>query len=285
MMKLVRRYPVTTFFVLAYAITWLVWVPRALVSAGYLHSELPVALGDFWTYGPAIAAILVAALWGGRAGLRELGSRLIRWRVGVGWYALVLVGPAAFWALVLGILTAVGWSAEIGQPMMIEQGVLAVVPLLLVLALTDGLGEEVGWRGYALPRQLERFGPGSASLLLGVVWSAWHLPLFWTDGSTLDGAPFWILLVELPAMSVLYTWVFVNTNGSTLLAVLFHAAWNVCTMSATVAGTVRVALVIVALKWLLAAAVAAWWARSPSGHRSGRARNSALIATPPRQRG
>jgi membrane protease YdiL (CAAX protease family) len=266
MMKLVRRYPVTVFFVLAYAITWLVWVPRALVSAGYLDSELPLAIGDFWTYAPAIAAVLSAALVGGRAGLRELGSRLIRWRVGVRWYVLVLVGPAAFWALVLGIVVAVGWSAELSEPMMIEQGVLAVVPLLLVVALTDGVGEEIGWRGFALPRQLERFGFVSASLLLGVVWSVWHLPLFWTDGATLNGARFWILLLELPAMSVLYTWVFLSTNGSTLLAILFHAAWNVCTMSASVAGAVRVALVIVALKWLLAAAVAAWWARPPSRH-------------------
>lgn len=111
MTKLVRRYPVTAFFVLASAITWFVWVPRALVSEGYLDSERPVALGDFWTYAPAVAAVLAAALWGGRAGLRELGSRLIRWRIGLRWYVLVLVGPAAFWALVLCIFAAVGWSA------------------------------------------------------------------------------------------------------------------------------------------------------------------------------
>ena len=87
----------------------------------------------------------------------------------------------------------------------------------------------------------------------------------WTDGAALDAAPFWILLLELPAMAVVYTWVFMNTGGSALLAILFHAAWNVCTMSAAVSGqgTVRVALVVVALKWLLAAAIAVWWARSP----------------------
>jgi len=264
MFKLARRYPVTAFFVLAYAVTWSVWVPRALVSEGHLDSGLLVTLGGFWTYGPAVAAVLAAALWNGRAGLRELGSRLIRWRVGVRWYALVLVGPAAFWALVLGVFAALGWSTEIGEPPMIEQGALAVVPLLLVLALTDGLGEEAGWRGYALPRQLERFGALPASLLLGVVWAVWHLPLFWTDGAALDGARFWILLLELPAMSMLYTWLFVNTRGSALLAILFHAAWNACTVGASVAGnTIRAALVIVALKWLLAAVVAALRARSP----------------------
>ena len=81
------------FVVLAFAITWAVWVPRALASAGLIEAGWAVAIAAFWTYGPAIAAVAAAATVGGRAGLRELGSRLVRWRVGWVWYAVVLGGP------------------------------------------------------------------------------------------------------------------------------------------------------------------------------------------------
>jgi CAAX protease family protein len=92
-----------------------------------------------------------------------------------------------------------------------------------VLALTDGLGEELGWRGFALPRLLRRRGPVAASLLLGVVWAVWHAPLSWTSGAVLEGTPVWLLLVQLPACAVGYTWVFLHTGGSVLPAVALHA--------------------------------------------------------------
>ena len=100
-----------------------------------------------------------------------------------------------------------------------------------------------------------------ASLLLGVVWALWHTPLFWTVGRDAYGAPFVIMLVELPAMSVLYTWVFQHTAGSPLLAILFHAAWNLSAISATYADTARSARVVPLMKWALARAVGAYWLR------------------------
>lgn len=186
--RLARRFPVTTFVVLAFGITWSVWVPRALVSQGHLDSRWPTTLGEFWTYGPAVAAVLAAWLVGGRAGLGELGARLRRWRVGGRWYAVVLLGPAAFWVLVVAMHAVLGWSESLARPLIVQHGLAAAVPLLLYLALTDGLGEETGWRGYALPRQLARFGAVGASLLLGLVQAVWHLPLFWTEGTSLYGS-------------------------------------------------------------------------------------------------
>jgi uncharacterized protein len=260
-----RRFPVTTFFVLAFLITWAVWLPRALASQGRLDSPLARTLGDLWTHGPAIAAVIAAALIGGRAELRRLGSRLVRWRVGPWWYAVVLLGPAAFWVLVVVVSAAFGGPGEV-RPAAVTSGAAMVVPLLLALVLTDGLGEETGWRGFALPWQLRRFAPLMASLFLGLVWAVWHLPLFWTSGSTLDGASPWILVLELPAVAVLYTWVYLRTRGSALLAILFHASWNLFTVSAAVAVTEqwRVGVVILGLKWMLAAA-AAFGLRAPTG--------------------
>jgi uncharacterized protein len=257
MRDLSRRFPVSTFFVLAFVVTWSVWVPRAVASQGRLDGGFVRALGDVWAHGPAIAAVLAAALVGGRAALRELGSRLVRWRVGPGWYAVVLLGPAAFWILVLAIGAALGGTGDL-RPVAVTSGAAMAVPMLLVLVLTDGLGEETGWRGFALPWQLRRYGPVGASLLLGVVWAVWHLPLFWTAGSALEDASPWILILELPAVSVLFTWVYVNTSGSALLAILFHASMNLCTVGAAVAVTQRwrVGVVVLGLKWALAAAAA-----------------------------
>ena len=103
MAQLIRRYPLVTFFLLAFAITWVVWVPRA--------AGVPLgAVGQLWTWMPAIAALFAAALTGGRGAVRELGARLVRWRVGWQWYVVVILGPAAFSLVVAGLYALLGGS-------------------------------------------------------------------------------------------------------------------------------------------------------------------------------
>ncbi len=220
-----ERATLPVFLLLAFGVTWAVWVPRALESAGVLDSRWASGLGAGWAYGPAIAAVLTAA-WAGRPALRELGARLTRWRVGVRWWAVVLAGPAVLWAATAGLHVLLGGDAAAVRPQAVEAGPAGLVLLFLVLALTDGLGEELGWRGFALPRLLRRCGPVVASLLLGVVWAVWHAPLYWTSGVMLQGTPVWLLLVQLPACAVSYTWVFLHTGGSVLPAVALHSALN-----------------------------------------------------------
>jgi membrane protease YdiL (CAAX protease family) len=263
---LIRQHSTTTFFLFTFLITWAVWVPNVLDPDNFVGT-----LAAYWTYMPAVAAVIVAAIVGS---LRDLGARLVRWRVGWRWYAVVLLGPAAFYAAVAAVHVGFGWSGEPDQPNALRAALIGLLPLFLVFILTDGLGEELGWRGFALPRMLKRTGPMLASLVLGVIWALYHLPLFWTVGRPLYGESFLILLVELPAMSVLYTWVFQHTAGSALLAILFHASgsawWSVfvATVSAAEADSLRSTLVILLLKWLLAAAVAVSWLRQgPAGNR------------------
>jgi uncharacterized protein len=255
----IQRRPVATFFVLAFAITWVVWVPRAAASQGLLASDLPIVIGEVWSWGPAIAALLAASLTGGRAAVRELGTRLVRWRVGWQWYLVVLVGPAAFSFVVAGLYTLLlggSWSAA--APQAFDRGVLTLVPFFVVLALTDGVGEEVGWRGYALPRLLARHSAFAASLLLGVLWALWHLPLFWTEGYPLYQSPIWLLFVDLPAQAVIYTWIFQHTRGSVLLAILLHAAGNLFALpQATIHGDLTLSVLEVVAKWLVALVVVA----------------------------
>jgi uncharacterized protein len=258
----VRRYPATAFVVLAYAITWSVWVPRALASQGLLSARWPIALGAYWTYGPAVAAVITAAL-AGRGALRELGARLVRWRLRWWWYLIVLLGPAAYWGVVYAMANLLGLFGQLRQPPLLEQGLAAAVPLFLVLALTDGLGEEPGWRGFLLPRQLEHLTRLVASCLLGVIWAVWHLPQFWTQGATWAGSSPLLLVLELPAVSIVYTWVFEHTKGSVLIAILLHAALNLCTVSAAVggAGSWQLITLLLVSKWLAAGAVVLAWVR------------------------
>lgn len=266
-----RRYPTSTFIVLTFLITWGLWVPRILAPDSFADT-----LAGLGTYGPAIAAVIVAALSGT---LRDLGARLVRWRVGRRWYAVVLLGPAAFYAVLLALDVVLGSSDDLVQPNVVRV-VSGLVPFFVVLLLTDGLGEEIGWRGSALPQLLNRTGPLPASLLLGVVWAAWHLPLFWTVGNPNYGESFLIMLVTLPAMSVLYTWLFQHTAGSTLIAILFHASgscWYLLAVSATGADTVRSDLAGLLLKWLLAGLVAVSWLRRA---RTARVTNHLLTGAP-----
>jgi membrane protease YdiL (CAAX protease family) len=129
-----------------------------------------------------------------------------------------------------------------------------MLPLFLViLTLTDGLGEELAWRGFALPRLLTRHNALVASLVLGVLWALWHLSLVWTEGNAMYQLPIWLLLVDIPAKSILFTWVFLHTRGSVLLAMLLHGATNlfVVSPSSTSSGDLTLPLLAAGAKWRL----------------------------------
>jgi hypothetical protein len=113
----------------------------------------------------------------------------------------------------------------------------------------------------------------AASLLLGVLWAGWHLPLLWTEGSAVDGTPVWLLFVDLPAKAVLFTWVFLRTRGSVLLAALLHGSTNLFVVSPSVdeSGDLTLALTALAAKWLLVFGLVAYGGRQlgPPGSRQG----------------
>jgi membrane protease YdiL (CAAX protease family) len=247
MAQLMKRHPLVTFFLLVFILTWVVWVPRA--------SGAPLGvLGQAWTWIPAIAALLAAALTGGRGALRELGSRLVRWRVGWQWYVVVILGPAVFSLAVAGVYALFGGSWAEAAPPAILAGPLLLLPLFLaILTLTDGLGEELAWRGFALPRLLTRYNALVASVVLGVIWALWHLPLLWTEGNGMFQLPVWLLLLDLTAKAILFTWVFLHTRGSVLIAMLFHGATNLFLVSPEVVSTgdFQVAVLAMVGKWVL----------------------------------
>ena len=204
---MVRRFPLVAYFVLAYALTW--WV--------YPLLRFNPLIGLFGLFGPALAAIIVTALTEGRPGVRALLGRIVCWRVPVPWYLVALGLPT-----VLSLLAA-SLSAWLG-PAILRVGTLSVLDFVLVVLV---LGEELGWRGYALPKLMQRFSPLVASLILGVLWGLWHLPTFFIAGTPQYQQPVVAFLIMTTAYSILLSWVFLHTRGSVLIATLFHGAINV----------------------------------------------------------
>ena len=225
-LPLARRGGLLFYFLGAYALTWLFWVPAALAARGQLDLPMPdfllLVLGGL---GPMLAAILVSAYESGGAGARALFGQLLRWRVSLKWYLIALLGIAALELSVIPVRLASGGSVDGGSLL----GALGVAPFhfLFVALIGGGLDEEMGWRGYALPRLQGRLGPLTANLLLGVVWAFWHLPLWFFPGYFPAGSSFGLYVVSTVALSFLIGWVYNGTGGSLLLAVLAHTASDV----------------------------------------------------------
>jgi membrane protease YdiL (CAAX protease family) len=231
---LLARHPLTSFFVLAYALSWLGWSPWYLSEAGV--GLLPYDGGKFSLFvnvaalvlGPTLSAFVVTGATEGREGVRRLLGRIVLWRVGFRWYLFVLLGTPAI--VVLSTLAMPGALASFQAEAVPRVLVLYVLAGFFFLFAGGPFFEEIGWRGFALPRLQRLYRPLVGSLVLGVLWGLWHLPLFlipsWDTphGSVLDVALFVGLAL---ALTVVLTWVFNNTKGSVLLAILAHGSLNI----------------------------------------------------------
>ena len=216
------------FFVLAYAITWILSIFSTEGLLPFIVPPLAVTLSAiFLHYGPAFAAIILVGVTGGWGHIRSLFSRLGIWRVGAGWYLFIFAYPLLLRLATVGIDVVLGGSlpeflsaADVpgGNP------ILLLPIVFLVVFFQAGLAEEIGWRGYALPGLQKRFGALASSLILGIIWGIWHFhPLNFAD---MWPMAFWYML-DIVAFTVIFTWLYNHTQGSILLAALFHTASNV----------------------------------------------------------
>jgi hypothetical protein len=211
--------PLLRFFLLAYAVSWSLWFAAAATPAPTLRGPL-VLLGVFT---PGLLALALTHRAEGPSGVTALLKRLVQWRVPAGWYlfALTYVAAVKLSVAVLHRLATGGWP-RFGS----ESWILMIAGTLVSVMMGGQAGEELGWRGYALPRLAARLGVGAAGLLLGVLWAGWHLPLFFIlRGDTL-GQSFPFYLLQVTALSVALAWLYVRTRGSLLLTMLLHAAVN-----------------------------------------------------------
>jgi uncharacterized protein len=217
-MPFAKRNSIIVFTILAYLFTWLVWGSAAAQARGLLGWHIP---GIFAFIGVATAAYISAALEGGWPAVRDLLARLVRWRFQPVWYgvAILLLPLLAGLAAAAGALFIPSHPARIGQDLALSAAVLYFFTNLPNMWLT----EETAWRGFALPRLQRKYTALGASLIVGLVWGLWHLPLFLTPGSFQAAMPFGGFVVAALAISVLTTWIYNNTHESVLAAAIFHS--------------------------------------------------------------
>jgi len=206
-LQFVKRYPLIIYFALAYALAW-VFYPLLKINVIYGVPAL---------FAPALAAIIVSGIVGGRSRVGALLKKITIWRVNVVWYGMALGLPIVLTFIAAFAGRFVGFEAA---PEFVPITPLGIVVFIFVL------GEEIGWRGFAQPGLEKRFSPFIAAVILGVIWGIWHLPNFFVPElahSQISLASFVLFTVSY---SVIAAWLMHHTRGSVLIATLFHGASN-----------------------------------------------------------
>lgn len=259
------RFPLTAYFVIAYAISWLIWLPLVFDT-----SVADGSIGPRWWlhylggFGPMLSAFLVSSLLGGKEGAYRLFDRLFqigshaRWVV-VGFFLPFLL--FLFLAVAVGIVS--GTWIDIGLLFQTEKllGV-GLLGIFLFEVIAFGFGEEVGWRGFALPRLQGKYHPLIASAVLSIFWAIWHVPAFFYNPNMsalgVGGTIGWIF--SLFTGSIILAWLVNKSEGSILPVALFHGALDVVFISRAVAGTydMQVGMALVVFSIFLAVTGHAW---------------------------
>lgn len=232
--------PLITFFILAFAITWglgaiAIFLPEEFQRLfGKLTDTSPIYF--LAVAAPTIAATILSLARDGWQGLKSLYAQLFHWQFNFKWYLLVLLG-----------IPAIGWIAASltgASPLKPTNSPTELLWLLFYILTTGPLCEELGWRGYALPRLLEFFNPFLASLVLGALWGLWHLPSFFLGGMVQAGLSLPLFLLNALLLSIFVTWVYMHTGGSVLITVLIHYMVNICLSIIGVAPIVFIILLL-----------------------------------------
>jgi uncharacterized protein len=212
-----RRAPlrVVVFLAVTFAVTWLAFLPLILrrTHAESTTGTLLLVLG---IGAPSITAFVLAALTAGWEGVRELWRGGTRWRVGVRWYAAVLIIPGLASGAAWAVAAAMGAEPPASNPLLPA----------LISGLLAGMLEEFGWSGLAFPALQARYGFLRAGVAVGCVVAVWHLPFFFTPGTTQSKSSFLVFLLTLIPARIIFGWIYNGSGGSILMTVLLHASGN-----------------------------------------------------------
>ena len=231
-----KRHALVIGIVLMFALTW----PIDLAHLGLLPFQVPFVLYLFLGWGFGIASVIMTALTLGKAGVISLLKRYVQWRVGWKWYlAALFLGPALITGGVFLNAALTGITPDFSTVMAYKifgasaSLLLFILPFFMIDFIANG--EEIGWRGYVLPRLQTKYGGLASSLILGVIWGFWHLPKYLTHWNTVS---FLWFMAHMLAVSIIYTWLYNGTRGSLLLVTLLHASTNTAGLFMPMANTV-----------------------------------------------
>ena len=224
MRSITQRYPLVAYYLLTLILSGVIFA--LLFAAGLVEG-----LFFLGTFGPGLAAILVTLLISGRTGVKELLGSLLIWRVAIQWWLVALLLPAL---IVLGAVYLFSLFGGPGLDFSRYQPLYSLIPMIILITLLNGVGEELGWRGFMLPRLQSRYNALVSSLIVGFFWGLWHAPVYFIAGTAQSIlrsqvgflAGLLLFILSTMAISVTFTWVFNNTRGSVLIAALLHGATN-----------------------------------------------------------
>ncbi len=219
--EFIKKYSLFIYFTLCFVIMTISVIFQLLAlyfNNGYL----------FWfsfypgIYSPTISAIFLTGIMSGSTGIKALLKGFTTWKVNYKWYLAALiftVGP---------LIAAVIYFLFGGMGPGINPSLtpFSIITTILFLFFTGPMGEEAGWRGFALPRLEKKYNAVVSSIILGILWTFWHLPLYFIPGSSQSGIPFPIYMLLVVSIAILMTWAYNNTGGSLLITVLFHFFYN-----------------------------------------------------------
>jgi membrane protease YdiL (CAAX protease family) len=209
---------------------WVIWVPQAAqrLGAPVWAPSLKSPLNVLTVWSPGLAAMLIVWRMSGGPGVAALFRPLASWRVPVRWYLLALMLEPAKWLVAFWIDRLAGQSYEMGPTLLAQtfgSAAAFMIPVAIVFTLPNALGEELGWRAFALPRLQERHGALAASVILGLFWGIWHIPM-WAAfrSSEPDWLPILLMVINMIPVAIVLTWLFNRTGGSLLIVCLYHAS-------------------------------------------------------------
>ena len=216
------------FFIITYTFTWLLWFPIVLYTYHLINISFDVLLimGSLASFGPMVGAFSLTLKNEGKEGIKNLLKKAIKYKLGWWWIPIIFLIPIG--ALLGHLLNILFFAGKFPITEFILNPWL--IPLFFILTLIIGgpLAEEFGWRGYALPRLQKKWSALNSSLLLGLVWGFWHLPLFFMIGMAhRDYIPIWLFIANAIVFSICMTWLMNNTKGSLIPALLIHTWMNV----------------------------------------------------------
>jgi len=229
--SLFRRYTLFIYVFVTYLFSWAFLYPcyRILLNAPEGTFPWLALIGLPGAYGPSLVALFMTGVMEGKAGVKGLLRKLLIWRVGWIWYALVILLPVGVESVAV-LLSQVTHGKV--APLDPSQAVLLLFPYILVALPFGPLGEELGWRGFMLPRLLDKHRPWASGLILGFIWSFWHLASFSYSGAAIPSefpvtsTTILLYIGTLTGGSLVFTYFYLKTRGSVLIAVLLHGVFN-----------------------------------------------------------
>jgi uncharacterized protein len=258
-----RRHTVISYFVIAYAFSWAIWIPMALAGMRiYQGSAWPNHIPGM--FGPLVAAFVMSAVVGGWAAVKDLLSRMARWRVAAHWY-LVALSPLLFFAIAAVAMAATGsgWP-DLGELGKFASLPVVAAPVMWLLLLVVGFAEETGWRGFAVPEMLKTRSFLSTALVIGLLWAIWHIPsMFIIESYRQMGiAIFPIFTIGIVFGSIFLTWLYRASGGSVLMVAMWHGTYNLVSGTAAAHGLVAAVVTTGVMVWavlIVVVEVRKWW--------------------------